>query len=408
MSIFVARQPIYDTSSRLIGYELLYRTNAQENWASGADPKQMSSDVIIHSVLNIGLDRITGGRTAFLNFTSDMLATDIFELLDPRAVVIELLETSGADDYTLRACERLRAAGYKLALDDFGFDDGTESLLPLAHIVKVDVLERSAEEVGALVERLRPFPLVLLAEKIETAAMHERCRALGFHLFQGYHFSRPEILEKRDLPVDGVAIIRLMNLLRDPDTGDAAIEEAFRTSPALSYQLLRIVNSAQHGGRGIQSILHAIRLLGRDMLHRWLSLLFVSSLMTRNDVDTERALTVIGRARLCELMAEASGRKALAGPLFLVGLFSGLDALLQMPLVEVVEQIDLAAPVREAVLERSGPYGPALALALAYESGSWDDVPALAEGAGVGAEAVTDLYLQSLTWARERLRSLGD
>jgi EAL and modified HD-GYP domain-containing signal transduction protein len=107
-------------------------------------------------------------------------------------------------------------------------------------------------------------------------------------------------------------------------------------------------------------------------------------------------------------MAEASGRKALAGPLFLVGLFSGLDALLQMPLVEVVEQIDLAAPVREAVLERSGPYGPALALALAYESGSWDDVPALAEGAGVGAEAVTDLYLQSLTWARERLRSLGD
>lgn len=404
MNVFVARQPIFDRQNTITGYELLYRTSMEHNWASGADPRQMSSDVIIHSVLNMGLDHITGGRKAFLNFTSDMLVTDLFELLDPAKVVVELLETAVCDDYTVKACRRLAEAGYTLALDDFASVETMRPIAELAHIIKVDFLAHDPSALPALVESVREFDLQLVAEKIETKEAHELALALGFEMFQGYYFARPEILANRDMPMESVSIIRVLNMLRDPGSTDHDIEEAFSTSPALSFQLLRIVNSASHGGRGIESILHAIRLLGRDMLHRWLSLLFVSSLVSNSDIDLERAMTAIVRARLCEMIAHASGQRAATGPLFLVGLFSGLEALLQIPLIEIVSRIDLAADVRAALLENSGPYANPLNLVRAYECGDWDDVPRLASASGVSAGEVTDLYVQSLTWARERLR----
>jgi EAL and modified HD-GYP domain-containing signal transduction protein len=194
-----------------------------------------------------------------------------------------------------------------------------------------------------------------------------------------------------------------MNLLRSPCARDAEIEEAFRTSPSLSYQLLRIVNSAAHGGRGIASILHAIRLVGRETLHRWLSLLFVTSLAARSGVDAELAQTAITRARLCELIAQASGLASAGGPLFLAGLLSALDGLLGMPMAEIIDRIELTPELRAALLGQGGPYGPPLALVLAYESGSWDKVPQIASAAAMPAAELTDLYLQSLLWARERM-----
>lgn len=199
MNIYVARQPVYDLQRQLAGYELLYRTNDRENWAAGTDRRAMSSDVIIQVVLDVGLERITGGLTAFMNLTGDMLAAGHFAQLDPSLVVIELLEGAAPDERTLRACRRMADAGYRLALDDFSFDGGLAPLLPIAEIVKVDVLAHAGAELEALVARLRPFECTLLAEKVETREMYDRCVALGFELFQGYLFGMPEILVRRDV-----------------------------------------------------------------------------------------------------------------------------------------------------------------------------------------------------------------
>jgi EAL and modified HD-GYP domain-containing signal transduction protein len=405
VEVFVARQPIFDAEDRLRGYELLYRHSGTAVRAEGATTHRMSKDVFLHSVLGFGLDRVTGGADAFINFSREMLTGRLYELLDPRVAVVELLEEVEPDEGTIAACRALRDAGYRLALDDFVYRPEAEPLLECAEVVKLDVLNATVAELAATVERLRPFGVRLLAERVETREVRDACLALGFELFQGYHFSRPEILSRREFSVEQTGAIRLMNLLRDARATDGDVEEAFRSAPLLTYKLLRIVNSASVGGRGIQSIGHGVRMVGRDTLYRWLALLFVSSVSAETGVETERVHSTVQRARLCEMVGEASGRGT-AGPLFMVGLFSMLGPLLRMPLEELVSMIDLAPEVRDAVLRGAGPYAPALELVRAYEAGRWDEVPHRAAEAGVSALEVPDLYLRSLTWARERLREV--
>lgn len=401
MDIYVARQPIFDLNTNLVGYELLYRTSLSQNWASGAEARTMSSDVIIHSVLNMGLERITGGSAAFLNFTSDMLATDLWELLDPKQVVIELLETDVCDEFTIRACEKLAAAGYKLALEGFASVEAIAPIAHVAHMVKVDLLAHPQETLPQLVAELKKFGLRLLAQKVETAEAYENARALGFELFQGYFFARPEILANREIPLEGSGIIRVLNLLRDPNTTDAALEEAFATSPTLSFLLLRMAGAAAHDDGGIESLAHAVRLIGRDTLHRWLSLLFVSSLVSRADLDVERTMTAIVRGRMCELVGRAVGKGTNSGSHALVGLCSALDALLEAPLVEIIGRIDLSADVRAALIGGCGPYANTLRLVRAYETSDWDRVSLIAKALGLSTADVTDYYLEALSWARE-------
>ncbi|MEP6690938.1 MAG: HDOD domain-containing protein [Gemmatimonadaceae bacterium] len=199
-----------------------------------------------------------------------------------------------------------------------------------------------------------------------------------------------------------------MNLLQDINANDRKIVETFQTDVALSYKLLRIVNSASFGGRGIESIQHAMLLVGRQALHRWLSLLLVSSLAIRTGMDQELALAAIRRARMCELLDESSGQRASAGQLFLVGLFSVLDALLKIPMEEIIGRLDLADDVRSALLGRTGALAPALELCEAYEAGSWESVTRIAEGMRVDAQQVPTIYLDSLGWASERLKAAND
>ncbi len=404
MNIFVARQPILDRDGKLVGYELLYRTSLEQNWASGADARTMSSDVIIHSVLNMGLERITGGLTAFVNITSDMLVSDLFELLDPSQVVIELLETAVGDQYTVRACERLAAAGYTLALDHFASTEISESISRLAHIVKVDFLAHTPEVIAALARSLEGSGVKLLAEKIESEEAYQLARSLGFEMFQGYFLGYPEILAERNIPLEGLGIIKILSLLRDTNTSDEQIEDALATSPGLSFLLLRIVDPSVRGSVGIQSMAHAIQLLGRDKLQRWLSLLFASSMAPRSELDTERAIRAIARARMCEMIGRASGGGAAGGQLFLVGLVSAFVSLLEMPLSEILSRVDLAPDVRSALLDSHGPYANVLQLVQAYEWAEWEYVPALLAATGMSVRVVTDLYLESLVWARDRLR----
>jgi len=407
--ILVARQPIFDSRDEVFAYELLYRGSGDAAGAGGGtlDDDGKTIDVIANAFLGIGIREITGRLPGFINFTQAQLTGDLWKLFDPATVGIEMLEscTLGPE---LEACaQRIVNAGYRLALDDFEWNDAAIPLLELRPIVKIDVLDRSEEDLGELVTRLLPYDVRLLAERVETQDVRDQCLALGFDLFQGYFYARPELVSKREPSASQLTILRLLNLLRDPKVSDATLDKAFGTDINLTYKLLRMVNSAATGARGIESIGHAIRLMGRVPLHRWLSLLFVSSLASEGGIKLELTQAALVRARLCELIAAsagaADGHRRDANTAFMVGLFSVIDALLRIPMDEVLARIDLSTEVRQALLERTGPYAAPLFLAEAYEQGNWNAVRAQARELGVPGQELARLYLDSIGWAREQM-----
>ena len=404
--VFVGRQPIFDEREQLFAYELLYRGGAGSTRAEGVSADQMCRDTVLHTLMSIGLAPLTGGTVAFVNMTREFLLARLYELFDPKAVVIELLETVEPDAEVVAACEAMVAAGYTLALDDFVNAPGYEPLLHLAKIVKIDVLGRPEEELGRVARELAPYKVRLLAERVETADEHARCRRLGYTLFQGYFYSRPQVVSHRELGVEQGTVVRLMNLLDDPAVADGEVEVAFKGDPSLTYKLLRIANSAAFGGREVASIGQALRMVGRKPLHRWLTLLLVSTVASQSGVGRELALQALARGRVAELVAERAGRKADAGPLFLTGLFSLLDALLRMPMDGVLARMMIAPEVKAALLTRSGPYAAALALVEAQEHGDWAAVDDAASAVGVAPATVSACYTEALAWAGERLSGI--
>lgn len=409
MDVFVARQPIFDRNDRLFGYELLYRNTASSTSAEGAAADTMCTDTVIHSFLDIGLDDLTDGHRAFVNCTREFLLDGQVELMPADKVIVEVLETVGNDDAVVAACRRLSDLGYQIALDDYVDDPAFDSLLRVARIVKVDVLHRDLGELVPLLERLRQFNVQLLAERVETRQVHEECMQLGFDMFQGYFYQRPELVTRQEIGVTHAPMLRLLELLRDTERPEAEVESGFRSDPALAYKLLRIVNSAAVGGRGIDSIGYAIRIVGRQMLYRWLALLMVSSMVTgTNDVDDQLVYAALLRARLCELIAESSPEVRNPQALFMVGLFSMLDVLLCMPISDIFARVNVADDIREAVLHGAGRCAEPLLLAKAYEHGEWEVVDRVAVELGVQPVQIPWLYTKSLTWVNEQLAAVTE
>jgi EAL and modified HD-GYP domain-containing signal transduction protein len=405
MDVFVARQPIFDRHDRLSGYELLYRNTATSTLAVGAAAETMCTDTVIHAFLDIGLEELTDGSRAYINCTRDFLLNGQVDLLPPDKVVVELLETVGHDDAIVFACTQLREKGYTIALDDYVELPGTSSLLRAVDVVKLDVLHSTPDALATLVARLRGFNVRLVAERVETSERHQLCQQLGFHYFQGYYYSRPELVATREVEVSSAGMLRLLNLLLNPDTNDTEIDEGFRADPALTYKLLRIVNSAAVGGRGIESIPFAIRMVGRQMLYRWLSLLMVSSMTTGNGIVDQLVYAALLRARLCELIAEASPKFRTSQALFMTGLFSRLDTVLRMPRSDMLSRVNISDDIRSAVLDDAGPYAEPLRLASAYETADWERVDTLALDLSLMPVQMTWLYTKALTWVNEQLEA---
>ncbi len=399
MSIFVARQPIFDRDGRLSGYELLYRRNGELTFADGVDTNTMSAKVIANAFLGMNMRELTGDARSFVNITREQLLEGVYEVLDRQRIVIELLEDIDYDDDTLAAVQALHGAGYTIALDDFEYHDNFLPILELTSIVKIDVLGKTDDQLRAALEPLKPFHAMLLAEKVETEQDYQRCKALGFDFFQGYFYARPETITHADVDVSTTSTVRLMNLLQSPDSSDADIERAFAADPALTYKLMRIVNSAAMGGSGIDSIRHAIRLVGRSTLHRWVCVLLTASFAGKGGLQKELALTALSRGRLCELLANRLPGSPSADSLFMTGLLSRMDALMRVPMTQVLNGINVIPAVENALLTRTGTQAPFLLLTEAYESGAWGDVHSLASGIGLPSDVVSGLYSESVNWA---------
>ena len=322
---FIARQPVFDRQKRVYGYELLFRSGIA-NVFDHADGHQASLSVIGHSQL-FGLSQLTGGRRAFINFTRDTLIQGYATLLPADAIVVEILEGVPPDDEVIAACRQLKAAGYVLALDDFLEREVDSPLVRLVDIIKVDFRATEPAARQAIAERLRSARLQLLAEKIETRAEFDEAAATGYAYFQGYFFSEPVILSRQDIPAFKLTRLELLREVNRAGLDRERVEELIKREVALAYKLLRLLNSAAPGlRRRVDSVSHALALLGDVAIRKWLSVITLGTIAS--DRPLELAVQSVVRGSFCERLAAGSGLGPRASDLFLLGLFSLLDAMI--------------------------------------------------------------------------------
>ena len=394
---FVARQPIFNPKLEVVGYELLFRGEGYVNdVAMIANPESATATVVLNALTELDLGRLVGTRTAWVNISREFVTGGLAHALPSDLVGLEIPETEQFDDEMLAALGELKQQGYKLALDDFRYREGSEALLELFDVVKLNINELGREQLKQLVERLKPYDGKLVAEKLSTQADHEFCVDAGCDLFQGYFFCRPAVACTRGIAANRLALLQVAAALNDPDVQLEQVEQLIVHDVALSFRLLRYVNSAFFGLRGdVRSIGQALALLGLENVKRWATLSVLASI---DDKPTELTVTALIRARFCELAGEPLG---IASPaeLFTLGLFSVLDAMMDTPMVDVIASLPLATEMREALISRKGKRGLLLECVTGLETGEVNDLPVVVEGAG-------ELYLESMMWANSAAESL--
>jgi c-di-GMP-related signal transduction protein len=364
--IFLGRQPIVDRAQQLHGFELLFR-NSLANHAAVTDDRAATSTVIVHTLSEFGIDSVLGGFSGFINCDASFLMSDAIALLPPDKVVLELLESTVCDAAVQRRCLELKALGFRLALDDFqGATEYNRGLLPMMDIIKVDINGLSDSALDIISRDVRTLNVIRLAEKVESAAQFKQCSDLGYHLFQGYHFSRPEMVSGRRLSSSHLALLRLMTMLQE-DADIRRIEDVFKQNPALAVNLLRLANSAALGQRQpLRSVANAIVVLGRRQLQRWLLLLMLATADQGQAARPALLHLAATRGKLMELLM-LQDHPTMADGAFVAGIVSVMDALLGQPMQQVVDALGLADDMRNALLERSGPIGRMLTVVESLE-----------------------------------------
>lgn len=392
-SAFIGRQPILDCQLGLYGYELLFRSGPQ-NAAHIVDREMASARVVVDGLLEFGLDALVADRRAFINAGRAFLIEDVAWQLPPDRIVVEILEDVPGDPQVVAAAEKLALAGFQVALDDFVFREDLKPLLRCASLVKIDISMFDAAGLSGQLDALRPYSVALLAERVETEDEFERCRALGFTYFQGFFFARPTVLEGRRVSVERLAALRVLALLANDDTPLDRLVEAMASDVKLSYQVLRIVNSAWYGlAAPVGSLRDAIVLLGRGRLRAWMSLIALSGAPGRS---SELLTLALVRAKMCETLGATLSDQS-PGVWFTAGLFSALDLFFAAPLAELLAGLPLSREVVTAIVSGSGRLGSALRAVLAFEHGDWNRVHCEQLTPG----DFTAAYRVAIQWARE-------
>ncbi len=397
--LLIARQPIYDRGLAVAGYEVLYR-HWREDIADIDDSDAATLNVLANTFLEVGLEELLGDHPAFINCGRSFLVDPNPLHLPVGKVVLEVTESVTPDPDVLQGIRNLIARGYRIALDNFCLEPQNRPLLELTHYVKFDVVGAHRARILEDVKELRRLGIQLVAEKVETQEDFDLCKELGFDLFQGYFLCRPRVIRRERAPANEMAVIKLMTELHNPEADARDIERIITTDVTLSYRLLRYVNSAFFGLRKkIDSIQRAIVLLGFRNIQTWATVIAMSGIEGKPDELIRISLL---RARFCELLAEQTDPK-LGNPAFTVGLFSVLDALLDLPMREALAPLPLAPAVETALIDHGGELGQILQCVEDYQRGHWAGVDQFPHFSA----ALSRAYLAALAWSDEAAGALG-
>jgi c-di-GMP-related signal transduction protein len=400
---YLARQPILNRARELFAYELLFR-NGLQNSCDGLDLELASTSVLDTSFL-IGFDKITAGHLMFINCPRDFLLRDYIALFPPSSVVVEILENTKPDQEVIEACQRLKQKGYTIALDDFVDSPDWAPLVALADILKVDFRLTDPSEQRAIVSRYAGKKIRMLAEKVETQEEYAAAMQMGYSLFQGYFFCRPEMMQHRALPSFKLAYLELLQAATAPEFNIQELALKIKHEASLTFRLLRYLNSAAFGLRSeIRSVAHALSLLGERELRKWIAVVSVGVLA---DGKPDELMTVpLVRGRFCELLAPLAGMAGHANDLFLMGLLSVMDAILDQPLDSILAELPVRAEIKDALQARTGLYWQLLELATAHERADWEKVSALVSETGMKEDQVSALYVAAVDWSTALRRNV--
>lgn len=400
--IYLGRQPILDREQSVFAYELLFRSG-QSAVSNVTDNLLASATVIINTISQIGIDNVLDGHYGFINVSYDLLMSDMLELLPSERMVLELLETVPIDDRAIARCRELKSKGFTLAIDDYRYQPGYDALFEIVDYIKFDLMASPPEQVTAAVQQLKRWPkLRFLAEKVEDRDQFAYFHKLGFALFQGYFFAKPMIISGRKTSPDQTVLMRVLGqLLSDVEIEE--IERSFKESPNLGLSLLRLVNSV---GMGLQSKIGSLRqalvVLGRRQLMRWVQLLLYS----QGSAETSSPLMAMAAVRaktmelLCDVHPEARMRQDdMRDRAFMTGVLSLVDVVLGMEKAQILDQLNLADDVKQALLQHEGFLGHMLLLMERMESGEFDAVATLLNQLRLTPQELHRAQIEAMGWA---------
>jgi len=395
---FIARQPIFDRSENVFGYELLFRSGLENRCT--ADDRDAAARDVADNFLCASARTLTAGRKVFINCTRQFLVNEYATLFPKEEAVLEILETVEPDAEVLAACRRLKDLGYAIALDDFVYAERLQPFIDLTDIIKIDFQLSAPSDRKQAVAKFAPLGIQLLAEKVETRAQFAEAHRSGYSYFQGYFFCKPQIVPSPHIPAFKAHYLRLLEAINQPELDRNEVVALIDRELSLCYKLLRFMNSPLFGFLSeVNSTRHALALLGDQEVKKWVSVAAVLGIA--GDERNELVLTSLTRGHCCELLAARGGAHRDRQSMFLLGVFSLMDAILGRPQSEIVSEIALPEVVRAALLGRPNHHGRILELVKAFEGGRWREVSELSVALGQAESQLSAAYVEAVDWAQK-------
>jgi len=397
MEVYVARQPIFNKNKKLFGYELLFR-DGLSNVFPDIDGDTATSKLLSNSFFSIGMNQLTSGKTAFINFPQSLLLNKIPMMFPPEKMMVEIMEDVDPNEQVINACIDIARAGYSLALDDFVFKNELQPLIELADIIKIDFMLTPIDEIQKMVDRFKGHNVKLLAEKIATYQEFEKALSMGFMYFQGYFFSKPEIISGKEIAPSKITLLQIVGEANKKDCSFEKLEKLMNEDTSVSDKLLRYINSDfSKRPTEISNIQHAAAILGETEVKRFISMVATAELAS--DKPDELVRTSIIRARFCELLGIYSQNGVNISDLFLMGLFSLIDAMLDNKMEDIMITLPLSKNIKQALLEKKGDLADYLNLVSSYESASWEIFSSVLSKINVDEKKIPEFYQDAVSWA---------
>jgi EAL and modified HD-GYP domain-containing signal transduction protein len=398
-----------DKSGKIFGYELLFRKNDMKNQYNFSDGDAATIKVMQNTLINIGMCKIVGNKKAFINFTRNILKSGLYSVISFKNVVIEILENISPAEEIVKSCETLKKNGFTIALDDFIFNDKYIELIKLADIIKVDFIMTRGDERKEVINAVKSINpnLKFLAEKVETPEEFDEAVSLGYSYFQGYYFSKPQIIKGKKIPVNKVIYLNLIKELNSEEFSIENVENLIKKDVSLSYEILKMINSAKYFFKDrIISIRQAIALLGEKEIKKWIYFMCMKPIC--DDRPQIVMIESLLRAEFSELLAKKNKKSSQNSfNAYLTGIMSLMDVILQKPLYEILDELMIPQEVKNALVGRErNYYSKILDIVIAYQKGEWAKSIMMASYLDIDRQDLAISYLKTIKWLDEAIPEL--